>query len=102
MCKTSVITMQQNKKSVTARIPQDLYDKCNQQYANMTDAVIAGLELLCNTDYKTSVINNELLNKEKDKKPNTEVLQLYDAQIKEKDFRITDLQAHNETLKKEL
>jgi hypothetical protein len=42
--------MQQGKKSVTARIPKDLYDKCNQYYENMTDAVIAGLKLLCNTD----------------------------------------------------
>jgi predicted nucleic acid-binding Zn-ribbon protein len=41
------------KKSVTARIPIELYDKCNQHYENMTDAVIAGLELLCNTDCKT-------------------------------------------------
>ena len=41
------------KKSVTARIPLELYDKCNQHYENMTDAVIAGLELLCKTDCKT-------------------------------------------------
>lgn len=45
--------MQQSKKSVTARIPIELYDECNQHYENMTDAVIAGLELLCKTNCKT-------------------------------------------------
>lgn len=45
--------MQQSKKSVTARIPIELYDKCNQHHENMTDAVIAGLELLCKTECKT-------------------------------------------------
>jgi len=110
--------MQQQKKSVTARIPQDLYDKCNQQYENMTDAIIEGLELLCNTDRKTGVISVKLLHEEKDKKitdlqsqietlekdlrnkePNKEI---YEVQLREKDFRITDLQAHNKTLEKEL
>ena len=60
ICKTSVINMQQVKKSVTARIPIELYDKCNQQYENMTDAIIIGLETLCNqseTICKTDVIN---------------------------------------------
>jgi hypothetical protein len=111
--------MQQQKKSVTARIPQDLYDKCNQQYDNMTDAIIEGLELLCNTDRKTGVISVELLHEEKDKKitelqsqietleenlrnkePNN--LQVYEARLEEKEFRITDLQSYNESLKKEL
>jgi Fe-S-cluster-containing dehydrogenase component len=67
--------MQQHKKSVTARIPKELYDKCNQQYANMTDAVIDGLELLCNQNCKTSVIAIEELN----------------AQIEERDVKIQEL-----------
>lgn len=67
--------MQQQKKSVTARIPQELYDKCNQKYANMTDAVIDGLELLCNQNCKTSVIATKELN----------------AQIEERDVKIHEL-----------
>lgn len=42
--------MQQKKKQITARIPEDLYYRCNALYPNVTDAVIAGLELLCNAD----------------------------------------------------
>ena len=111
--------MQQSKKSVTARIPQELYDKCNQQYANMTDAVIDGLELLCNQNCKTNVIAIEELNariEERDVKIN-ELQNLNESLVKELEnhkepankeilelynFRITDLQAYNETLKKEL
>jgi hypothetical protein len=78
--------MQQQKKSVTARIPKELYDKCNQQYANMTDAVIDGLELLCNQNCKTSVITIEELN----------------AQIEERDVKIKELQNLNNSLVKEL
>jgi hypothetical protein len=66
ICNTSVINMQQLKKSVTARIPIELYDKCNQQYENITDAIIAGLEMLCNqskTNCKTDVININKLNR---------------------------------------
>ena len=74
------------KKSVTARIPIKLYDKCNQQCENMTDAIIAGLEMLCNqseTICKTDVININNLN----------------AQLEEKTARIQD---RNGTLEKEL
>ena len=58
ICKTSVINTQYVKKSVTARIPIELYDKCNQQYKDMIDAIIAGLEMLCNQS-KTDVINRK-------------------------------------------
>jgi chromosome segregation ATPase len=131
ICNTSVINMQQLKKSVTARIPIELYDKCNQQYENITDAIIAGLEMLCNqskTNCKTDVINitnlnsqleektsriqdlqnhNETLEKELENFKNKETgsketLHSYEARLEEKNFRIIDLQAHKETLKKEL
>ena len=131
ICKTSVINMQQVKKSVTARIPIELYDKCNQQYENMTDAIIAGLEMLCNqskTDCKTDVINISNLNTQLEEKSvriqdlqnhndtlkrelenfknketgSKETLHSYESRLEEKNFRIIDLQAHNETLKKEL
>jgi len=92
-CKTNVINMQQTKKSVTARIPIELYDKCNQHYENMTDAVIAGLELLCNqckteckTDCNTLVITNNELN----------------TQLEEKTAKVQELQGLNETLRKEI
>jgi len=81
--------MQPMKKSVTARIPMDLYDKCNQQYENMTDAVIAGLKLLCNQNEiicKTDVIN---INEHK-------------KSIEEKDEKIKELQNYNENLLREL
>jgi predicted RNase H-like nuclease (RuvC/YqgF family) len=78
--------MQQSKKSVTARIPQELYDKCNQYYENMTDAVIAGLELLCNTNCNTDVI---AIGESK-------------AQIEERDTKIKELQEFNDSLIKEI
>lgn len=42
--------MQLKKRQITARIPEELYEKCNAMYDNMTDAVIAGLEMLCNAN----------------------------------------------------
>jgi hypothetical protein len=42
--------MQPKKKQITARIPVELHDKCNLLYDNMTDAVIAALEMLCNAN----------------------------------------------------
>ena len=60
MRKTSVINMRQVKKSVTERISIELYGKRNQQYENMTNVIIAGLEMLCNQNEiicKTDVIN---------------------------------------------
>jgi hypothetical protein len=81
--------MQPIKKSVTARIPIDLYDECNQQYENMTDAVITGLKLLCNQNEiicKTNVINiNE-----------------HEKSIEEKDGKIKELQNYNENLLRKL
>jgi chromosome segregation ATPase len=123
--------MQQAKKSVTARIPIELYDECNQQYENMTDAIIAGLDMLCNqseTNCKTNVINISNLNTQLEEKTariqdlqnhndtlkrelenfknketgSKETLHSYESRLEEKNFRIIDLQAHNETLKKEL
>lgn len=107
--------MQQMKKSVTARIPQELYDKCNQQYKNMTDAVIDGLELLCKQNCNTDVITNgirdlqnynEILIKELEtlKQPeNKEIqnirIQELQEQIKikesQQEVRIKDLQEQN-------
>jgi hypothetical protein len=81
--------MQPMKKSVTARIPMELYDKCNQQYENMTDAVIAGLELLCN--------QNEIICK-----TNVITIEEHEKSIEEKDVKIKDLQNYNENLVKEL
>lgn len=78
--------MQQSKKSVTARVPQDLYDKCNQHYENMTDAVIAGLELLCNQNCNTNVIASGE----------------FKVQIEERDVKIKELQNLNNSLVKEL
>lgn len=77
------------KKSVTARIPMELYDKCNQQYENMTDAVIAGLKLLCN--------QNEIICK-------TDVITIekHGQCIKEKDVKINELQNYNKNLTREL
>jgi hypothetical protein len=45
---------------VIARIPIELYDKCNQQYETMNDAIKCWLEMLCNQSEaicKTNVIN---------------------------------------------
>jgi hypothetical protein len=81
--------MQQIKKSVTARIPIELYDDCNQQYENMTDAIIAGLKLLCN--------QNEIMCK-------TDVITINEHKkcIEEKDAKIKELQNYNENLLKNL
>jgi hypothetical protein len=96
------------KKSVTVRIPNELYDMCNKNYDSISNAVIAGLELLfvtnCNKDVITiSELQAQIEEEEKiikelqtqNKEPNKEILQLYEA-------RLTELQSHNETLKKEL
>lgn len=81
--------MQQIKKSVTARIPIKLYDKCNQQYNNMTDAVIAGLELLCN--------QNEIISK-----TNVITIGEFETRIEKKDVKINELQNYNVNLIREL
>jgi chromosome segregation ATPase len=94
--------MQQSKKSVTARIPQELYDKCNQRYENMTDAVIAGLELLCNQNCNTNVIASEGTIKDLQNYNETLIKELEDLkkQPENKEFlqiqniRIQDLQEH--------
>jgi len=40
--------MPEDKIRVSARIPKDIYDTCLQRYDNITNAINAGLELLCN------------------------------------------------------
>jgi predicted nucleic acid-binding Zn-ribbon protein len=109
--------MQQTKKSVTARIPQELYDKCNQQYENMTDAIIDGLELLCNQNCNTNVITNgetikdlqsqneTLIRKLEDlkKQPeNKEVLQIQNTRIQDLQEQIKIKESQQETRIKDL
>jgi len=63
------------KKSVTVRIPNDLYDMCNKNYDSISNAVIAGLELLFVTDCNKDVITIGELK----------------AQIEERDVEIQEL-----------
>jgi len=74
------------KKSVTVRIPNELYDMCNKNYDSISNAVIAGLELLFVTNCNKDVITISELN----------------SQIEEKEQIIKDLQINNENLLKEI
>jgi uncharacterized membrane protein YqiK len=78
--------MAESKVMVSARIPKELYDKCNQQYKNMTDAVIDGLGLLCNQNCNTNVI----------------AIGEFKAQIEERDVKIQELQNLNDSLIKKI
>lgn len=46
--------MPDEKMKVSARIPKNIYDSCLQKYPNMTEAINAGLELLCSTSVDNS------------------------------------------------
>src|SRR5450759_383584 len=45
-CQTDVNSMPPERIHVGARIPKELYNKCVQDYGNITDAINAGLESL--------------------------------------------------------
>ena len=91
------------KKSVTVRIPNELYDMCNKNYDSTSNAVIAGLELLfvtnCNKDVITiSELPAQIEEKEKIIKELQDQLKVKDDQIKVNDGnqnnRIEDLKNH--------
>lgn len=97
------------KKSVTVRIPNELYDMCNKNYDSISNAVIAGLELLFVTDCNKNVITiSELTAKIEEKDTKIKDLakeienQPSNKEIPYLQDRIKDLQEYNETLKKEL
>ena len=95
--------MPHDKIQVGARISKDLYNTCITKYGNVTQAIVSGLELLCQKDdnicntseniiselkaqieLKDTTIQNLLTNKPNDK----EILQLQ--------FRIQDLQENQQ------
>jgi hypothetical protein len=88
--------MQPKKKQITARIPVELHDKCNALYDNMTDAIIAALEMLCNAERNANESNcnanepvcnaNESINGE------------LHVRIEEKDILINELRSQNSIL----
>lgn len=85
------------KKSVTVRVPNELYDMCNKNYDSISDAVIAGLELLFVTNCNNSVIAIEELNvkiEERDVKIKELVKELENHKEPEilQNIRIQDLQ----------
>jgi len=109
--------MQLKKRQITARIPEELYEKCNAKYDNMTDAVIAGLEMLCNAECNASNANcnaeevkcnaNEI-NCNADVNNcnancNADIISISEqAEIKELKARVEEKDKHIETLKGEL
>jgi predicted RNase H-like nuclease (RuvC/YqgF family) len=93
------------KKSVTVRIPNELYDMCNKNYGSISNAVIAGLELLFVTNCNKDVITiSELTAQIEEKEKTIKELQTQNKEpnIEKYEATITELRAHNETLKKEL
>jgi predicted RNase H-like nuclease (RuvC/YqgF family) len=107
--------MQLKKRQITARIPEELYEKCNAKYDNMTDAVIAGLEMLCNAECNA---NNANCNAEEVKcnascnanevncnancNADESTINELNTQIEEKTAKVQELQDINETLTKEI
>jgi hypothetical protein len=93
--------MEQPKVRISARISKELADKCLQRYDNITSAVIAGLELLINGSEDESVGQSEGMGvKSEDDSGRNEIKKL-EALLEEKDKRITELKAHNESLEKD-
>ena len=72
---------------VGARIPKELYNKCVQDYGNITDAINAGLESL----FKQS--ENKTENECKTTENSNVILELK-IRMDEKDIRIEDLKSH--------
>ena len=86
-CPIFVFTMPEDKIRVSARIPKDLYDICLQRYDNITNAVNAGLKLLCSQSEDEAKTNEDKRQQNEDDSSK--------ALIEEKD-------RHIETLRKEL
>jgi DNA repair exonuclease SbcCD ATPase subunit len=103
------------KRSVTVRIPNELYDMCNKNYDSISNAVIAGLELLfvtnCNNDVipisglQAQVEEKEKTIKELANKNENLIKEIIDLKLREPDnkeiqqlqeIRITELQANNQ------
>src|SRR5664280_2352402 len=81
---------------VSARISQELYDKCIQDYGNMTIAINTGLEALFkSSENKTNSDENKLNSNENS---NGELK----AIIEEKDARIEDIKLQVELLTEQL
>jgi hypothetical protein len=88
--------MQPKKKQITARIPMELYDKCNLLYDNMTDAIIAALEMMCNAkrNANESNCNANEANCNASESINGELR----TRIEEKDILINELRSQNSIL----
>lgn len=52
--------MSQEKVSVAARISKDLYTKCLQDYGTISNAIVAGLELLYDESRKQNVNKDDI------------------------------------------
>ena len=75
---------------VGARIPKELYNKCVQDYGNITDAINAGLELLFKQHENVcKTTENECKTTE-----NSNVILELKIRMDEKDIRIEDLKSH--------
>ncbi|HZK70487.1 MAG TPA: hypothetical protein VFD03_03075, partial [Clostridia bacterium] len=75
---------------VGARIPKELYNKCVQDYGNITDAINAGLELLFKQNENVcKTTENECKTTE-----NSNVILELKIRMDEKDIRIEDLKSH--------
>ena len=92
--------MQPKKKQITARIPVELHDKCNALYDNMTDAIIAALEMLCNAERNANESNcNANCNaNEPVCNANESINGELHVRIEEKDILINELRSQNSIL----
>ena len=89
--------MQPKKKQITARITEELYYKCNAMYPNVTDAVIKGLELLCNAECNAERNASEV-NCNAERNASESINGELHARIEEKDVLINELRSQNNIL----
>jgi predicted phage tail protein len=84
--------MVDDKIKVCARIPSNIYDICLQRYDNITNAINAGLELLCRQECPTKRVDNiERLEEHIKENPIVDIL---NARLVEKD---NELQAYQQS-----
>lgn len=92
---------------VGARIPKELVEQCKTTHKNITNAIIAGLELLCKTECKTyedicKTEENAIVEELKSQVEQlTDQLHTKDTQLQDK-LSATDLQARIDNLKEQL
>jgi Arc/MetJ-type ribon-helix-helix transcriptional regulator len=96
----------EDKVAITVRIPASLYDVLVKavskgEYTSQTACVIIALEQALKADMQ--VLNPDLQADASNKQNESNIaIQLIAQQLQDKEIRVLDLQAHNDTMKKEI